>query len=306
MNTFACTECGSQNLATPSDEVFMVCGDCGVFTTYTAGPTLDELRLNVSIHQTSSLEYRRTYKRKTHLLSILYQLSGLSKTDIPSAVGELVMNTNNWADIERQLTEKKLFGYVRNARNLYNEKNKLDQAYNRDVFTTCVRLFSEIDRIWTRIQPRVAPTRKSFLSYAYVLDKICERMGWDRIRKDLKPIKCAKIKETLDRYWKEIVCRINWKCFIGPRYASPPMAVSTVVPVCTGRHNPTLRSHVWSEALKVQYRSNSAVSSSVPNKEPSLPVQANAANPSRDPFRAVKCFAKKRKICCNDLDLQAP
>ena len=72
-------------------------------------------------------------------------------------------------------------------------------------------MFNEIQKpfdTWVKI---VAPQRKNFLSYGYVLYKFCELLGEDDLLQYFSLLKSQDKLYQMDAIWKKICQELQWE-----------------------------------------------------------------------------------------------
>lgn len=77
--------------------------------------------------------------------------------------------------------------------------------------TTLKNMFNEIQKpfdTWVKV---VAPQRKNFLSYGYVLYKFCELLGEDDLLQYFSLLKSQDKLYQMDAIWKKICQELHWE-----------------------------------------------------------------------------------------------
>ena len=77
--------------------------------------------------------------------------------------------------------------------------------------TTLKNMFNEIQKpfdTWVKV---VAPQRKNFLSYGYVLYKFCELLGEDELLQYFSLLKSQDKLYQMDAIWKKICLELHWE-----------------------------------------------------------------------------------------------
>ena len=165
-----------------------------------------------------------TYKRINHFNEWLLRTQGLEQRQVPPAVLDAVRRCLTLAG--RSLTEKSppkmVYMNVRNAlaRARYQDffehvpqiiekvvglsPPRLTEAENKDVRA----LFMEIQAPFDRVKP---PERRNFLSYAYVIFKICELLEIDRILPFCPLFKSVQNQRNADAIWRKICAELNYE-----------------------------------------------------------------------------------------------
>lgn len=293
-----CSACGSHELHQVFGETNDVCTDCGVVSSFTVC-TPQTYKFESAVNLTNTISSDRPYVRKTHFLGILYQLSGISKMFVPPRIYDLVLTCESEEELQKKLTSVKERKYYSIATSIFREQNRLDCAYGRPLIRRLLAMFIEVESVWSKNRHWISPQRKSMLSYHFVLDKLCQRLGLDSVRKDLKPVKGKAIRKELTRCWELLEKLLHWddpiqkphvyfiECKTPDRYIQEANQYSIR----------TLRLHALNEVSRRQFRPSTTSLDLAATGQSSLQRKRSldAVDPKRDQVREAKRCAKRCK-----------
>lgn len=213
---YICKECNVAKIFC-SIESLLICPSCGedqlYFDTGLQGLTYEqEVNTDTNVHF--------AYKRINHFRELLAQLQAKESADIPEEVIYSLRNEfkkeriTNTTDITQQkvkayLKKLKYNKYYENAHQITNIlTGKPPPQIDDDLHEKLTLMFMEIQEPFERVCPK---DRKNFLSYNYVLYKLCEILNENEI-KNYFPLLKSRIKLfAQDCIWKDI-CKIKkWK-----------------------------------------------------------------------------------------------
>lgn len=190
-----------------------VCINCGEISTV-QNYTVDDARFEICIRQTFTANVDRFYERKNHFSSLIYQLLGISNLNLPEEVIELGKEVKTVTELRKKLKEHKFSQHIPSAarilENSHPQKFLCTQS-TRQIIQRLLRMFCYVERAWVKLQPKLAPRRKSFLNYNFVLKKLCERIHEGDMCRDLKQLKSPHVKKQMEIYWKAIEVFLNWE-----------------------------------------------------------------------------------------------
>jgi hypothetical protein len=190
-------------------------------------------------------------------MGLLYQLTGVSKMKCPAILYEKCEQARSVEELKQTVNKLHLCHYEHLIVAIYTDLSAGNE-WSRDLFTKLRNMFYVVERIWDQIGKTVAPKRKSFISYTYVLRKLCERLKIDHLLVHLRPIKVKKCKRELDRCWAEIEKHLNWdndcrkrkRSFINEQTPNE-IFTKTQKP---SNYSRTLRLHLVDEETKARWR----------------------------------------------------
>jgi len=189
-----------------------VCIKCGLISTIPQY-SVEDARFEICIRGTFTKNQERFYERKNHFCSLIYQLLGISNLHLPESVLKVGKKAKNVNELRILLKKNKMSQYIPSAaRILENCDPEFTCSYStRSIIQKLLKLFGSVERTWDKLKEQLAPTRKSFLSYNFVLKKLCERIGKPDMCRDLKPLKSLNVLKQMEFYWQKIIEHLNWK-----------------------------------------------------------------------------------------------
>jgi len=191
----------------------MVCEGCGVSETYIDAETLSF---------SEEIEYSTfSYRRISHFIDWLGAFQARGSNKIPEEVFNVIMfklKERKIADIQ-DITPR----LVR----LLLKESGLQKYYDQTVLLSCLlsgrtppRLTPQEEAtlkcMFLQIQPvfekHCPTTRKNFLSYSYVLYKLCELLGLPYYQDgSFSLLKCPEKNKKMDLLWKKICDELRWE-----------------------------------------------------------------------------------------------
>lgn len=211
-----CRRC-DEPLLLNAREAEMVCTSCGTSVTY-----MDMSSACLTYDETWSRDIVSSfaYKRMNHFTEWLNALQAKENTEIPEAVIEAVK-------AEFKKTRATTRGEIRPTRvREFLKKLKLNKWYEH-VHTICNalngcpapklppaledRLKAMFAEIQAPFEKHCPPTRKNFLSYSYVLSKMCELLGEDQYLPYFPLLKSSEKLYLQDQIWRNICRELGWE-----------------------------------------------------------------------------------------------
>jgi rubrerythrin len=213
---YICTECNVAKILC-SIESLLICPSCGddqvYFDTGVQGLTYEqEVNTDTNVHF--------AYKRINHFRELLAQLQAKESADIPD---EVIYNLRNEFKKERiintiDITQTKVKAYLKKLKyNKYYENanqitniltGKPPPQINDVLHEKLTLMFMEIQEPFERVCPK---DRKNFLSYNYVLYKLCEILNENDIKNFFPLLKSRQKLFAQDCIWKNICELKKWK-----------------------------------------------------------------------------------------------
>lgn len=221
-----CLHCGSTKLVVSHREASTVCTECGA-QRYT--PMSDDSSKFLDSIFSDSSEKKNTghysYKRSNHFSSWLARVQAKESSNIPQEVIDTIKDTLttqqlNYKDPKHVTTDRireilkqnkfpKYYGNVHKIRYMLTEFTppQMTAEMEKNLLT----MFSDITRIFLKLQKSKAIKRSNMLSYAYVLHKSCSMLGYDSFiiqNEDNETFKMLKHVERLrsqEEIWK-LIC----------------------------------------------------------------------------------------------------
>ena len=160
------------------------------------------------------------YKRINHFNEWLSQFQAKESTEIPDFVYEKILSEikklriKNLAkltpDKMREILKKhKLNKYYEHVPHIINKLSGLTPPImSREIEEKLRSMFKEIQEPFLEICPK---DRKNFLSYSYVLHKMCELLGLDEFLNCFPLLKSREKLHNQDIMWKQITSKLDWQ-----------------------------------------------------------------------------------------------
>ena len=160
------------------------------------------------------------YKRINHFNEWLSQFQAKESTEIPEYVYNdiiseikklrIVNMSKLTPDKMREILKKhKLNKYYEHVPHIINKLSSLPPPImNREIEEKLRSMFKEIQEPFLEICPK---DRKNFLSYSYVLHKMCELLGLDEFLNCFPLLKSREKLHNQDIMWKQITHKLNWQ-----------------------------------------------------------------------------------------------
>lgn len=189
-----------------------VCTQCGLVKVHD---------LNLVAPYGSGPGARYEYQRVTYFRECLNQKQGLQNTSISRKVLERIEEEMDKYGYDRKtLTPEKLKYILKKIRySKHYEHVNLIVAYyteqpilelDEETEARLFQMFMEIQKPFEQVKP---PTRKSFLSYQFVIHKFLQLLGKDEEAQQFKLLKSIDKLKRQDKIWKDI-CEITGYTFI--------------------------------------------------------------------------------------------
>lgn len=153
------------------------------------------------------------YKRINHFNEWLSQFQAKESTEIPKEVYDSILEETKKMrikdlriltpdKIKRILKKLRLNKYYEHIPHIINKLNRLPPPIlSRKMENKMRSMFVEIQLVFAEVCP---PTRRNFLSYSYVLHKICELLELDEFLPCFPLLKSREKLNTQDRIWFDI------------------------------------------------------------------------------------------------------
>ena len=188
-----------------------VCIKCGWISSVEI-QSFEDARWEIAIRGTYSTVDSRRYERKNHFMSVCYQLFGISNLKVPLNVLDLCKNCDSLKEVREVLKKNKLSQYVSNANCILEcvHTKYVCVQTNRQTLEKLLKMFLMVERVWLKMKDSVAPDRKAFLNYNFVLIKLCALLHVSHLCRDIKKIKSTAIKKKMELYWQLIMDKLCW------------------------------------------------------------------------------------------------
>ena len=210
VNDAFCSHCNRDRVM-HEDEATLVCPGCGHAVNY-IDTGISSIPFNASVDYNSF-----SYKRINHFNEWLAQFQGKEKTEIPQEVLDSIRREIKIARrtevsqtaIKGILKKLRLNKYYEHVPAITNTLNGVPPPtmtpYQEATLRNC---FRQIQHPFAEHCP---PTRKNFLSYAYVLHKLCQLNGFDRFTQCFPLLKSREKLYEQDKIWKSICKALKWQ-----------------------------------------------------------------------------------------------
>jgi len=222
-----CTYCGSRNVVVHEAEGDVCCVDCGTCTR-DFDNTARALDYDEQVQTGADFYFvpkKSEYKRMQHFCDLLNQLQDNRDVDIPEEVLLVVRrhvveeNAGKKPTIKlvRSILKKMGWGYrqYENAQAILNKvtNNDKDSAMviPHNVEREMKRIFMMAENAWNHT-PGAKASRKSFLSYSYVIKQLLRILHHPDLADRIPTIKSKSRVRSHDQAWESIckVCKIQF------------------------------------------------------------------------------------------------
>lgn len=210
-----CKACGGDNFV--YDCGFRTCNACGVTI-----PWQNNTRASLNYNDTREEIHVYPYRRANHFQEWLIQCQAKQSTEIPEKVFDQIraemrkrrltdddLNSTNLKSIMKPLRLNKYYEHI--AYILYKMTGKAPLRLSMEVEERLKQMFAEIQAPFDKVVATVAPKRKNFLSYSFVLRKFAELMELDDIIESFTLLKSREKLHVQDAIWKAICDELEWR-----------------------------------------------------------------------------------------------
>ena len=215
---WVCDECRVPKVHN-SAESCIVCPSCGVTM-----PFVEMSQNNLTFDEQISLEVSSNcaYKRANHFSEWLISLQARESTVIPDEVLDAVRLELKKARFTtcNKVTPDQVKKFLKKLRlsRWYEHTHAICHALGTPAPRLSPMLEQKLKSMFLMIQDPfnrwvkvVAPRRKNFLSYAYVLFKFCELLGEDELLQYFVLLKSTEKLRVMDAIWQKICQDLNWE-----------------------------------------------------------------------------------------------
>lgn len=225
---FMCTSCESYNVRLDEANADVVCLDCGCCHHYLSigaeGLSYEE-QVNTGLDSYFAPKFTG-YKRLQHFNDLLNQLQGRRDITVPPEVVNKIEACIEWDHTDAKITPalirkviKKLklgHKHYENAQIIVEKLTKNSKAsllrIPHNVESEMVIQFMRIEAAWTRDKGTSSKaSRKSFLSYTYVIKQLLQLMGQGKLAEAITTIKSKPRIKAHDEAWKHICDLCNFE-----------------------------------------------------------------------------------------------
>lgn len=198
----------------------MVCPSCGLSESY-----IEMNQHNLSFDEQVNLEVSShcAYKRVNHFSEWINALQARESTVIPEEILDAIraefkkIRATTRADItpsrvKAHLKKLRLSKWYEHVHAICNALNGTPAPKLRPALETKLKtMFHEIQAPFDKWKPVVAPARKNFLNYGYVLYKMFELLGEDDLLQYFSLLKSQDKLYQMDAIWKKICEELQWE-----------------------------------------------------------------------------------------------
>lgn len=227
---FCCKACESYNVRLDETNADVVCLDCGCCDRYlaigTEGLSYEE-QVNAGLDSYYAPKFTG-YKRLQHFNDLLNQLQGRRQVEVPSDIITKIEECIEWDHAKdkvtmalvRKVIKKLKLGHkhYENAQIIVEKitKNSSGKAsllrIPHNVERDMVTQFMRIEAAWNRDKGATSKaSRKSFLSYTYVIKQLLQSMGQGKLAEAITTIKSKPRLKAHDEAWKHICDLCNFE-----------------------------------------------------------------------------------------------
>jgi hypothetical protein len=220
---FCCKACESYNVRLDEANADVICLDCGCCNQYLSigadGLSYEE-QVNAGLDSYYAPKFTG-YKRLQHFNDLLNQLQGRRDVEVPKDIVGKIEECIEWDHSKDKITMalirkviKKLklgHKHYENAQIIVEKltKNSSGKAsllrIPHHVEREMVTQFMRIEAAWTRDKGSTSKaSRKSFLSYTYVIKQLLQLMGEGKLAEAITTIKSKPRLKAHDEAWKHI------------------------------------------------------------------------------------------------------
>jgi hypothetical protein len=197
----------------------LVCPSCGVTSAY-----LELNRNNLSFDEQINRQNTGhcAYKRVNHFSEWINSLQARESTVIPDDVLDAVrlefkkhrltsISDVTPVQVKKYLKKLRLSKWYEHVHSICHALGTPPPVLSPSLELTLKNMFAEIQAPFNKHVKRVAPTRKNFLSYAYVLYKFCELLGEEDLMRHFTLLKSHEKLHQMDMIWKCICEELQWE-----------------------------------------------------------------------------------------------
>lgn len=215
-----CEHCGSHRSVLHETEGDLCCLDCGTCTRYMDN-TIKALDYEEQVDKAAQQYYapkKSEYKRMQHFCDLLNQLQDRREVNIPQdvllAVEEKMKERctpkkKPTIKLIRSILKEVGWGYKQyeNAQAILNKLTKYDKQCTMEIPHHVERqmklMFMRIENTWKRMDsPNAKASRKSFLSYSYVIKQLLKILDKADLADKIPTIKSKTRIKSHDEAWK--------------------------------------------------------------------------------------------------------
>lgn len=208
-----CLNCGSQSFTWMMNEGYVICNDCHAVEHIIIDHEKPSYR-----DPPKEISYF-AYKRINHLNEMLSQVQGKETTEIPDEIYESIiveikkqrisnMVNLTYSTVREILRKLQIHKYYEHIPHIIHRLNGIPTPHLPNELEEKLRnMFKQIQTPYLKYSPK---NRKNFLSYGYVLYKLCQLLGQDQYLGCFKLLKTREKLHLQDLIWKKICNDVGW------------------------------------------------------------------------------------------------
>lgn len=216
---WVCTQCQGDKVFNRSESM-TICKTCGMTEVYN-----EMNQHNLSFDEQVNMEVSNNccYKRQNHFSEWVNSLQARESTVIPDEILDAVRSEfkKTRAMTRSDITPDRVKAHLKKLRlsKWYEHTHAICNSLNGTpapklsaaLETTLKNMFNEIQNPFDKWVKIVAPQRKNFLSYGYVLYKFCELLGEDDLLQYFSLLKSQDKLYQMDAIWKKVCQELHWE-----------------------------------------------------------------------------------------------
>ena len=212
-DTDLCPRCADTEMVIVPSKALLVCPTCG-----TSASFLDATSSSISYDESVEM-VTFSYKRGNHFQDHLSNCQGVEAYRVPQAVIDAVMmelykqrvtsldeiTTQRVRGILKGLKQRKSYDHV--AQIVSRVTGRPPLRLPPEAAEMCRLMFTAVQVPFQRHCP---PTRKNFLSYTFILNKMLHILGYDELCETLNMLKGQDKLKRMDVVWRRIADDLDW------------------------------------------------------------------------------------------------
>lgn len=208
----SCTNCSVEKVYSPTDGM-MVCTKCGDTDIVFIDPDKGAYKEHAFESKASA------YKRINHMSELLNQFQAKESTDISEDVLNQIkdeirkqritdVKTLNQKKMRSILKKLKLNKYYEHVNHILNKLGVRPPIMSREVEERLKQMFKDIQEPFVLYRPK---NRKNFLSYYYIIHKLCELLELDEFLPCFPLLRSREKLLEQDAIWAKICAHLGYE-----------------------------------------------------------------------------------------------
>lgn len=225
---FMCKACESYNVRldeTNADVLCLDCGNCHQYLSIGAEGLSYEEQVNNGLDSYFAPKFIG-YKRLQHFNDLLNQLQGRRDVTVPRDILEKIEDCIEWDHKQDKITMtliRKVIKKLKLGHKHYENAQIIVEKLTKNAKASLLRIphhveremvtqFMRIETAWTRDKGSTSKaSRKSFLSYTYVIKQLLVRLGEGKLADSITTIKSKPRLKAHDEAWEHICDLCNFE-----------------------------------------------------------------------------------------------